>query len=165
MKILIKELATLLGISTQAIDNWRISKGFNNCIDEDKKVNLLKVVRWLYDWIKDLQESQSTSDASEEKKKWEALKVKITCKQMLGELISKAGYLQTERERLLIIKTHSLSLEDSLARELKLSPEEKAIVRQKVRGFFAAIQDSYKDNAGDWIDKINALEDLEEVIE
>jgi len=148
------ELASILGVSTTAIDSWRTTRDFNSCY-VDSKINLILAFKWLYDWKNELADSSST-DASEQKKFWDAQRSKVNYLMMVESLVPKLEYIQSEKERFHLLKAGVMSLPDQLAPELNLNPDQVDLVEQKCRAVIHGLKDTYGKRKADWEEVINS---------
>lgn len=154
-KISKTELGTLLGKSTTTIQNWsNDSSKLGKCIDESGKIDLCKVVKWLYEWKEE--EANKKDNSSDEKKFWDAKRSEASYKEQIQELVPKTPYLQTEKERFLLVKSAVLNLPEKLSPELGLTPAQRKVVENSCRSIIEGLKNTFKNRNKDWADYVNS---------
>lgn len=154
-KISKTEFGTLLGKSSTTIQNWsNDSSKLGKCLDESGKVDLLKVVKWLYEWKEE--EANKKDNSSDEKKYWDAKRSEASYKEQIQELIPKKPYLQTEKERFLLLKSAVLNLPEKLSPELGLSPGQRSVVENSCRAIIEGLKETFRGRTKDWNDYVNS---------
>lgn len=155
--ISITELSELLGVNPVTIRGWNGSKSLSKA-KEGSKYNLKLVLKYIYESSKQIEEElgERSSSASESKKYWDSKKSEIQVKEMLSELIPKKEYIETEKERFLIVKEQVLNIPNKLSSDLALTLPQKQLVESTCLYIIENIKDTFKDRAKIWNEFINA---------
>ena len=151
------KFAELIGVSVTSIRAWKTGHDFADCY-EGTDIVLEKAVRFLYDWkeeIRTTKEEANQTGASEEKKKWDAKMAEHKYKMMVEEVIPKDEYLQTEKERFLIIRDSVKALPEQLAPLLGLDAPQKKLVESTCRSALENMKKTFKGRSKDWADYMN----------
>lgn len=149
-------LSKVLGISITAIKSWESTRDFGTCYEGDK-ISLEKTCRWLYEWKVELDEQKTEEESPKSVKAfWDGKKSEATYKTMVQELVSKAEYIQTEIERMSIIKQAIMDIPDKLAVDLALSPEQQNLVKQTCKSTLERAKSTFKGRTKDWLEIINS---------
>lgn len=152
--------AKLLGVTTNAVKSWELSRDFGTCYSGDK-VNLEKAVRWLYEWKLEAEESTHEEDPKSVKAYWDGKKAEATFKVMVGELVSKTDYINTEKERMSILKDGIMDIPNKIAPDLNLNEAQRNQVKVVCASVLELAQKTFKNRLKDWMEIINSKTDKE----
>jgi len=151
----IAELARVLGVTRKTIKDWESKPEFMACFDDKKELDVIKLLQFLYLWKVQTEKEVVALSSKELKTFYDAKRSELIYREQIGELVPKAEYLETEKERLHTIRHNILDLPNKLAIELNLEEIQKKLVYNSCRNILMSIKDTFEGKEEIWTEFIN----------